>query len=464
MMGKGEPASAAETDDRASAKVILDQTVTIERVHISGLKRTKADYIMDDVKPVFLTKSFVEAYQQSVLARNKLMSKGIFRDVDVLIDTTKAYEDHKEDGIQVLFEVKEKSNLCGEVKTEMSNQEKPRWVVRLVSPNVFGRGETLSTSLCHTLYDAANMQLYEPNDFNTTFRKPFLNSVVQDISASLYQEKKECPWASYKDCSRGLSATMDFQLMKLKHQIGVYSRWRELSSMNGSSFDVRKQSGHSLKNSILHSVSYSTMDKAILPKQGIIAKLTEEFAGIGGDVGFLKEQIECKYVTTLADKITIEAAFNAGGMVALTGHKANLNIDDKFFIGGPMNLRGFQLNRIGNREGPDYLGSTAYWVAGLHAYTPLPFSWKWSEGTWRDDVKMHFFANAGNCFDFNYSRKMRGVWEDATTNVRVSCGVGIVYRFMNSARFELNFCYPLRYQPKDMRSDRLQFGIGISSV
>lgn len=207
------------------------------------------------------------------------------------------------------------------------------------------------------------------------------------------------------------------------------------------------------------------MDRPILPKAGLIAKLTEEFAGIGGDVGFLKEQVECKYVATLGEKVTLEAALHVGGMVALTSHKASHNIDDKFFIGGPLNLRGFQLNRIGKRSGPDYMGSTAYWVAGLHAYTPLPFYWKFNnEGTWRDNVKLHFFANAGNCFDFDYSRKMRGVLKDATTNVRASCGFGIVYRFMNSARFELNMCFPFRYQPKDMRSDRLQFGIGISSV
>lgn len=42
----------------------------------------------------------------------------------------------------------------------------------------------------------------------------------------------------------------------------------------------------------------------------------------------------------------------------------------------------------------DSLGADAYWAAGLHLYTPLPF--RPGRGGLGDHIKTHFFFNTGN--------------------------------------------------------------------
>jgi hypothetical protein len=42
-----------------------------------------------------------------------------------------------------------------------------------------------------------------------------------------------------------------------------------------------------------------------------------------------------------------------------------------------------------------------YWAAGLHLYTPLPF--KPGQGGIGDILRTHFFVNAGNIDNFDFS-------------------------------------------------------------
>lgn len=55
-----------------------------------------------------------------------------------------------------------------------------------------------------------------------------------------------------------------------------------------TSFDVREECGPKLKSAIKHSVSIDQRDHKIFPTSGSYFVLTSEFAGLGGNVGFLK--------------------------------------------------------------------------------------------------------------------------------------------------------------------------------
>lgn len=55
-----------------------------------------------------------------------------------------------------------------------------------------------------------------------------------------------------------------------------------------SSFDVRENAGASLKSSFAHILSLDLRDEVIFPTCGSLFQMTTEFAGAGGDVGFIK--------------------------------------------------------------------------------------------------------------------------------------------------------------------------------
>ncbi len=50
-----------------------------------------------------------------------------------------------------------------------------------------------------------------------------------------------------------------------------------------------------------------------------------------------------------------------------------VTIADKFFLGGPLSLRGFEMRGVGPESDGNSTGGSAYWAAAMHLYTPLPF-------------------------------------------------------------------------------------------
>ena len=458
---------AREMEQGEPNHIVLDnKPVVVEKTHILGLNRTKADYILDDLKPVLKCKSFLQAYKVAVECRDNLLSKGLFKTVDVYIDTTEAYAKNLDNGIQVIFDVKERSLICGEARTELSNRDKPHWVMKIFSPNIFGRGETLSTSISHTFNSSSASPLYQPTEFSTSFSKPIMKNSSFKVVA--LKEKQENPWACCLEVTRGLQVGLSFPVHGNNHTVDWIGHWRELSCMNGSNspaIDVRRHLGHSLKSAIRHTMVYDKTNNPILPQVGKYMKITDEVAGFGGDVTFIKEIFEASYHSTFLKKITLGFGFNGGLMIPFGGVVNKILINDKFFIGGPLTLRGFELNRVGNERMGTFLGSTSFWVVGAHLYAPLPFHWaKFGSGSWLDNFRMHAFLTAGNACDIKTTSSFTENCKLLLHNSRVSCGAGIAYKFMNMARIEVNFCFPLRYQPTDFICKGLQFGIGVSTV
>ena len=61
-------------------------------------------------------------------------------------------------------------------------------------------------------------------------------------------------------------------------------------------------------------------------------KLNQEFAGLGGNVGFFKNELELQANLPLTEDFTLQGAFNAGLLKDFQGEKS-FNIADHFFLG-----------------------------------------------------------------------------------------------------------------------------------
>merc|ERR1712200_107665 len=247
-------------------------------------------------------------------------------------------------GVQVLFKVQELSRVVGEARTQMSASEQPSWVLRIMAPNLGGRGEKAVLSFSHAF---GNKSVCTPDDFDLTFSKPLLN--------------------------KNTNIGWDFNVLGNTHRLEAHAQWRELQpTEDNCSMDVRRQSGHSVKTSLLHSFCVNRLDDLILPTNGSYFKINEELGIYNGKSAFVKEQIQLKLVRTLLNKMTFEVSSHLGAIVPLSSFE-DINISDKFFIGGPMSMRGFEYNSIGPCNNKAFTGSWAYWLLGGHLYTPLPF-------------------------------------------------------------------------------------------
>ncbi|XP_030873370.1 sorting and assembly machinery component 50 homolog [Leptonychotes weddellii] len=83
----GEEAEFVEVEPEAKQEILENKDVVVQHVHFDGLGRTKDDIIICEIGDVFKAKNLIEVMRKSHEAREKLLRLGIFRQVDVLIDT-----------------------------------------------------------------------------------------------------------------------------------------------------------------------------------------------------------------------------------------------------------------------------------------------------------------------------------------------------------------------------------------
>ena len=149
--------------------------------------------------------------------------------------------------------------------------------------------------------------------------------------------------------------------------------WRELACLNRmTTFPVREQAGHSLKSAIRHIIKFDNRDSPIFSNRGTLFRMTQELAGIGGDVGFMKHEMQYQVNFPVFSDVVFQASLHGGLLKRLNDEKL-IYINDRFFLGGPHSVRGFDLRGIGPHSDNQSLGGQAYWAGGLHLFTPLPF-------------------------------------------------------------------------------------------
>ena len=114
------------------------------------------------------------------------------------------------------------------------------------------------------------------------------------LSCSAFQQMGEFPWSAYKELNRGFLLDLSFlSAPQVAHNLQYEASWRNLSCLNNSSaFAVREHCGHTLKSALKHVLSVDRRDNTVFPTEGSLFKLSQEFAGLGGDVGFFKNELE----------------------------------------------------------------------------------------------------------------------------------------------------------------------------
>ncbi len=158
-----------------------------------------------------------------------------------------------------------------------------------------------------------------------------------------------------------------------------------------------------------------------------------------------------------------------------------MTIADRFYLGGPLDVRGFEMKGLGPSSEHFALGGLTYWAAGLHMYSALPFINEKMAGFF--DLfrykksflnlcmllnllffRLHSFVNAGNLmsdYQFATNRSLQANLDEAVQNFRLTSGLGLAFKLAGVARIELNYCVPLRTQKGDNPAPGLQFGVGV---
>ncbi|TNM62184.1 outer membrane protein assembly factor BamA [Aliirhizobium smilacinae] len=178
--------------------------------------------------------------------------------------------------------------------------------------------------------------------------------------------------------------------------------------------------GKYTQSSVAQTLTYNTLDSQTLPREGIYATFTHEFAGLGGDSEFYKLSGRARYFQTLSTEADLIGSLSVGaGHVIATGD--NLNVFDQFTLGGRQ-VRGFDNNGIGPRTKADgdALGGTTYFTVSADASMPFPAV--------PEDIGLRLaaFADAGTLYGNDVKANKADV-EGTGMSWRASVGVGVMW-------------------------------------
>lgn len=129
--------------------------------------------------------------------------------------------------------------------------------------------------------------------------------------------------------------------------------------------------GETITSLIGAAIVINTLDNQLNPREGAFVRISNEFAGLGGDVSFFRHRTRARVYQELIPAAGLVGLVQ-GQVGAVTDLGDGLRIQDQFFIGGST-IRGFE--SIGPRDAVtgDALGGR-YFIAGTaEAIVPVPF-------------------------------------------------------------------------------------------
>jgi outer membrane protein insertion porin family len=146
-------------------------------------------------------------------------------------------------------------------------------------------------------------------------------------------------------------------------------------STTASAF-VKEQQGQTLLSQIGQTIAYDFRDSIIDPRRGGVLRLGTDFAGIGGDVAYLRARLDGTYFFPLESYFgDPDYVLSVSGSVGYLQPLFNTTdrIVDRFFLGGE-NLRGFRIAGAGPRDldTRDSLGGRFLWTQSTELRYPLP--------------------------------------------------------------------------------------------
>jgi outer membrane protein insertion porin family len=444
----------------------------IERIDIRGNTRTR-DYVIR--REFDLSEG--DAYNRALVdrAERRLKNLDFFKEVKVTTEPGSS-----SDRVIVVVALEEKSTGDFSISGGYSTTDGALAEVSISERNFLGRGLFAKASVTYGEYArGVTLSFVEPylldyrvalgldvfyreqlaNDYisygtNTVGFSPRLGFALREdlslqVRYSLYQQSITLP-STLNNCNNIPGSTFNPTPNYINSVLGGVDPTgnSQAGLLPGcladgeSSLPVRQElaQGPSLTSSVGYTLNYNTLDNNKNPTDGLMIDFKQDFAGVGGDVSYLKTAIDGKYYTPLVADI-VGLIHIQSGMLNTVGD-SQLRMLDNFQMGSNL-VRGFAPNGIGPRDltfypwtgTGDALGGTKYWGASAELQMPFWFLPK------EVGLKGAVYADAGSLWDYQGPTSWAATGEvntpscpncamqyDDANIVRTSVGVGLIWQ------------------------------------
>jgi outer membrane protein insertion porin family len=398
-----EPRLARDRKDRAvniAFAISEGQRVFVERIDITGNVRTLDTVIRREFRLVE-----GDAYNAAKLRR----SRQRIQDLDFFEKVT--VEDQPgsaPDKAIVKLDVQEKPTGALSIGAGFSTGSGFLGDISVRERNLLGRGQDLKAQL---LLGQTQQQV------DLSFTEPYF--LGRDITAGFdlfYIIVDRQSESSFDTTTAGGDVRASYPLTEHLTQGWRYTFKRSSidSVPNDASIYIKEDEGTEYISEVSHTLTYDRRDSRINPTKGYFAKLRTDVAGLGGTVAYLRNRVDSGYYYPIAK----EWVGSVGGSVGyITGIGENVNVQDRFFLGGS-ELRGFKVDGVGPRDSAtdDALGGEYFYAGTLQLSFPLGLPEELQ-------IRGRLFSDFGSLW--RLSRSGPGV-EDSNS-LRVSVGTGITW-------------------------------------
>jgi outer membrane protein insertion porin family len=405
----------------------------IERINVRGNTRTR-DYVIRREFDI----SEGDAYNRALVdrAERRLKNLDFFKTVKVTNEPGSS-----SDRVILNVDLEEKSTGDFSVSGGYSTTDGPLAEVSVSERNLLGRGLFGKISVTYGEFArGVSLSFIEPYlldyrvafGIDTYYREQLANTFIsyntktigfsprigltlrEDLTLqlrySIYQQTVSLP--SYlDDCNNSLTNGLPFNPSPaFVNANGGPAAATALGATDASgvglwcysdgqaSLPVRKElaNGAALTSAVGYSLDYNTLDNNRNPTDGLLIDVRQDFAGVGGNVTYLKSAMDAKFYTPLVADI-VGLIHLQGGILTQVGDNQIRMLDH--FQMGPNLVRGFAPNGIGPRDinpygTQDALGGTKYWGASLEMQMPFWFLPK------EIGLKGAVYADAGGLYDY----------------------------------------------------------------
>jgi outer membrane protein insertion porin family len=447
----------------------------IERISLRGNTRTR-DYVIR--REFDLSEG--DAYNHALVdrAERRLKNLDYFKSVKITTEPGSS-----SDRVILIVDMEEKSTGDFSISGGYSTTDGALAEVSVSERNLLGKGLFAKASVTYGQYArGVSLSFVEPYlldyrialGFDTDWRQQLSNSYTsygvttlgfsprlgfalrEDLSLqlrySLYQQSITLA-SAYNNCNNNAANTsLAFNPTPAYIQSvlgGVDPTNSTSSGLYGygcygdgeSSLPVRKElaNGPTWTSALGYTLTYNTLDNTKNPTDGLLVDFKQDFAGVGGDVTYLKTALDTKYYTSLVSEI-VSVIHLQGGVLSKIGNN-DLRMMDHFQM-GPNLVRGFASNGIGPRDityasygnTGDALGGTKYWGASMELQMPFWFLPK------EVGLKGAVYADAGSLWGYQGPTSWTATGEvntkacptcglqyDDSSVVRSSVGVGLIW-------------------------------------
>ncbi|MGY3450962.1 outer membrane protein assembly factor BamA [Bradyrhizobium sp. USDA 4353] len=388
------------------------QRIYVERIEIHGNKTTRDDVIRREF-------DFGEgdAYNKTLVdrAERRLRNLNYFKTVKITTSPGSARD-------RVVLDVETVDQPTGDfnVSGGYSSTDGVLAEVKIGDRNVLGTGNTAQATFTYGQF---------ARGANLSFTSPYALGRMTPGVELFARQSMVSNFQSFGSNSYGGALTLGMPVSEQTAMLWRYSLYDQKVVLAPGlspaqvSVPVRQAvtAGRQTVSQIGNTVTYNTLDNNKLPTSGIRSQLSQDLAGLGGDVRFLRTTADVRYYRSINSDLTAMVRGQGGYITGWGGQQAPLL---NSFFGGPTMVRGFAPGGFGPRDltpgsTMDNVGGSFYWATTAELQSNIP-------GLPQEyGLRASAFVDAGTVF--GYRGPTQNVQVANKNVLRSSVGVGMTW-------------------------------------